>query len=111
MNNPKLGIFYLLPKIHEFHDVLGGPVISSSSCFTENISPFLDFYLKALAQKVKSYIQETNYFLKRIANIPPLPHDLILCTTDVVAPYPNIPFEEELIAIRRALDPGKDKTV
>ena len=44
VNNPKLGRFYLLPKIHKrLHNVPGRPVIFNSSYFTENISSFLDF--------------------------------------------------------------------
>ena len=93
VNNPKLGRFYLLPKIHKrLHNVPGRPVISNSSYYTENISSFLDFHLKPLAQKVKSYIQDTTDFLKKIANIPPFPDDLILCTLDVVGLYQNIPY-------------------
>ena len=57
VNNPKLGRFYLLPKIHKrLHNVPRRPVISNSSHFNENISSFLDFHSKPLAQKVKSYI-------------------------------------------------------
>ena len=38
VNNPKLGRFYLLPKIHKrLSSVPGRPVISTSGCFTENI--------------------------------------------------------------------------
>ena len=74
------------------------------------MSFFLDFHLKPLAQKVKSYIQDTNDFLKKIANLPPLPDDLILCTIDVVGLYPNMPHEG-LITIRKALDTRKDKTI
>ena len=62
-------------------------VISNSSYFTENISSFLDFHLKPLAEKVKSYIQDTNDFFKKIANLPLFPDDLILCTIDVVSLY------------------------
>ena len=103
---------YMLPKFHKkLHNVPGRPGISSSGYFTENISSFLDFHLKPLAQTVKSYIQDTNDFLKKIANLPPLPDDLILCTIDVVGLYPNIPHEEGLIAIRKALDTTKDKTI
>ena len=52
-----------------------------------------------------------NDFLKKIANLPPLPDGLILCTVDVVGLYPNLPHEEGLIAIRKALDIRKDKTI
>ena len=102
INNPKLGRSYLLPKIHKrLHNVLCRTVISNSSYFTENISSFLDFHLKPLAQKVKSYIQDMNNFLKKIANFSPLPDDLILCTIDVVGLHPNIPHEEGLISFRK----------
>ena len=40
-----------------------------------------------------------------------MPDDLILCTIDVVCLYPNIHHEEGLIAIRKALDTRKDKTI
>ena len=40
-----------------------------------------------------------------------MPDDLILCTIDVVGLYPNIPHEEGLIAIRKALDSRDDKTI
>ena len=42
--NPKVGRFYLLPKIHKRQqNVPGRPVISNSGYFTENISSFLDY--------------------------------------------------------------------
>ena len=57
VNNPKLGIFYLLPKIHKrLHNLPGMAVISISGCYTENISAFLEYHLKPIAQKVISYI-------------------------------------------------------
>ena len=114
VNNPKLGRFYLLPKIGKIlHNFPDRPVTFNSRYLflQENFSSFLEFHLKPLAKKVKSYIQDTNDFLKKIANLPPLPDDLILCTIDVVGLYPNIPHEEGLIAIRKALDTRKDKTI
>ena len=58
VNNLKLGRFYLLPKIHKrLHDVPRRPVISNSGFHIENISSFIGYHLKPLAQNVKSYIQ------------------------------------------------------
>ena len=52
VNNPRLGPFYILPKIHKrLHNVPGRPVISNLSNYAENISSFLDFHLRLLAQK------------------------------------------------------------
>ena len=67
--------------------------------------------MKPLAQKVKSYIQDTNNFLKKIANFPPLADDIFLYLIGVVGLYPNIPHEEGLIAIRKAPDTRKNKTI
>ena len=96
--NYKLGRFYLHLKIPKrLHNVPGRPAIFNSSYVTDKISSFLDFHLEPLSQKVKSYIQDTKDFLKKIANLPPLPDDLILCTIDIVDLYPNISHEERLI--------------
>ena len=65
VDNPKLGRFYLLPKIHKrLYNVPGRPVISNSGYYTENISAFLDYHLQPLSQGVRSYIKDTNDFLR-----------------------------------------------
>ena len=61
--------------------------------------------------KVKSYIKDTNDFLRKIQNLPKLPDDVILCTIDVVGLYPNIPNEEGLLFLKKALDKRRNKTV
>ena len=67
VNNPKLGRFYLLPKIHKrLNSVPGRPVISNSGFYTENISEFSDYYLQPLAKSVRSYIKDTNIFCKNL---------------------------------------------
>ena len=81
VNNPKLGRFYLLPKTHKrLHNVPERPVISNSGFYTENISSFIEYHLKPLGQNVKSYIKDMNDFLSKLASLPPLPDDVILCT-------------------------------
>ena len=63
VEDPKFARFYLLHKIHKrLHNVLGRPVISNCGFYTENISSLLDYHLQPLAQKVKSYIKDTNHF-------------------------------------------------
>ena len=92
MKDPKFARFYLLPKIHKrLHNVPGRPVISNSGYYTENISSFLDHHLQPLAQAAKSYIKDTNKFLKKLHSIPGFPDGIILCTMDVVGLYPNTP--------------------
>ena len=112
VNNPKIGRFYLLPKIHKrLENVPGRPVISNSSFYTENISSFLDFHLKPLAQKVKSFLKDTNDFLMKLTGLPPLSNNVMLCTVDVVGLYPNIPHSDGMEAMRKALEQRSDKSI
>ena len=112
INKPKLGRFYLLPKIHKrLHNVPGRPVISNRGFFTGNISAFLGYHLKPSSQKVKSFIKDTNDFLKKLNELRDLPDDFILCTIDVVGLYPNIPHKDGLEAIQKALDKREDQTI
>ena len=65
MKDPKFAKFYLLPKIYNrLNNVPGRPVIPNSGYYTKNISSFLDRHFQPLAQAVKSYIKDTNDFLK-----------------------------------------------
>ena len=112
IKDPKFVRFYLLPKIHKrLYDVPGRPVISKCGFYNENISSFLDFHLQPLAQKVKSYIKDTNHFLKKIKGLGQLPGGTILCTIDVVGLYPNIPHNEGLAFLKDFLDNRVDKQV
>ena len=80
----------------------------NSGYYTENILTFPEYHLKPIAQKVKSYIKDTNDILRKL---DALPEDVTLCTIDFVGLYPNIPHEDELVAMRKALDAREDKTV
>ena len=112
INKPKLGRFYLLPKIHKrLHNVPVRAGTSNSGFFTENISAFLEYQLKSLSQKNKSFIKGTNDFLKKLNELRDLPDDFILSTIDVVGLYPNILHKEGLEAIRKVLDKREDQTI
>ena len=101
VKDPKFARFYLLPNTHKrLKNVHGRPVISNCGYYMENISAFLDFHLQPLAQAVKSYIKDTNDFLKKLHSLPKLP-DIILCTIDATGLYPNIPHKEGLSALRK----------
>ena len=90
----------------------GRPVIwNCYKCYTENISSFIEYHLKPLAQNVKSYIRDSNDFSSKLASLSPLPDDVILCTRDVVGLYSDITHDEVLIATRKALDLQKRKRI
>ena len=112
VKDPKFARFYLLPKIHKrLHDVPGRPVISNCGFYNENISSFLDFHLQPLAQKVKSYIKDTNHFFRKIKELGQLPEGTILCTIDIVGLFSNIPHDEGLAFLKNVLDSRVDKQV
>ena len=100
-----LGKMYLLPKIHKrLSDVPGRPVISNCGMPTEKVSEFLDYELKPVMQKGKSYIRDSGHFLEKIKNISTLPENAILVTADVVGLYPSIPHQAGLSALKEALE-------
>ena len=112
VRDPKFARFYLLPKIHKrLHDVPGRPVISNCGYYTENIFSFVDYHLQPLAQKVKSYIMDTNHFLNRLKRLRKLPQGAILRTIDVVGLYHNIPHSEGLTSLRRVLELRDNKQI
>ena len=102
VEDPKFARFYLLLKMYKLvHNVPGRSVISNWGFCTENIFSFLDYHLQPLAQKVKSYIKDTNHFLKKIKKPRSFSDEAILCTMDVAGLYPNIPHGEGLDSLRR----------
>ena len=78
-------------KFIRMYDIPGRSVISNCGFCTENISAFLDHHLKLIAMQVKSYVKDTNDFLKKLRDLRDLPEESIICTTDVVGLYPSIP--------------------
>ena len=112
VKDAKFARLYLLPKIPKrLYDVPGRPVISSCGYYNENISSFLEYHLQPRAQKVKSYIKDTNHFLRKLKTSDKLPQVAILCTIDVVGLYPNIPLSEGLTFLRRVLEWRGNKQV
>ena len=108
----RLGRFYLLPKIHKgLSDVVGRLVISNRGTATEHISEYLDFNLNPLVSKIKSFVKDTNHFLSLLAKLGEIADNALLCTADVVGPYPNIPHGEGLEAIRKALDTRQNPSI
>ena len=79
--------------------------------YTKNISAFVDHQLKPIAMQVKSYIKDTNDFLKKLRDLRDLPKDSIICTIDAVGLYPTIPKEEGLRFLRNVLEKISNKNV
>ena len=105
------GRFYELFKVHKHHEPgetpPERPIISGSGSITENISLFVEHYLKKVATEHPSFLQDTPDFLRNIEEINsegPLPENSILVSIDVSALYTNIPQDEGLDIVEQALD-------
>ena len=100
-----LGKLYLLPKIHKrLFNVPTRPVISNCGTPTEKVSELLDHHLKPITQNGISYIRESQHFLEKIKTIGTVHENAILVTADVVGLYPNILHQEDLKALKGALE-------
>ena len=110
VKDPKFARFYLLPKIHKrLHNVPGRSVISNCEFYTENISSFLNHHLQPIAQKVNSFIKDTNYFLRKIKSLGQLSEGAILCTIDVICLYPKSYMRKAWPHLESSLMQGRRK--
>ena len=64
LKNCRSPIFYLLPKIHKQNNPVR-PIVSACDSPTENLSSYVDSFLKPLAQRVNSY----NQFLQKLNDL------------------------------------------
>ena len=99
--------FYGLPKLHNPFEVFPDlrPICSGSSGVTVRSSEFVDSFLKAAAQKVPSFIQDTTDFVKKLASCQlPVNSKCFLVTLDVKSLYTNISHEEGISACRYFLN-------
>ncbi|XP_072042799.1 uncharacterized protein [Amphiura filiformis] len=99
----KAARFYLLPKIHKPVNP-GRPIVSGNGSPTENISLYVDHFIKPLVSQTPSYIHDTPDFLRKLeATKDQIPSTAITGTCDVTSLYTNIPFSEGISATCEAL--------
>ena len=105
------GKFYCIFKIHKHHEPgttpPERPIVSGAGSFIENISQYVEHYIKQLATKHKSYLKDTPDFLRHIKKYNEtevIPPNTILVTMDVSAMYTNIPHSDGIEATREALE-------
>ena len=108
MKNTTEGRFYLLPKIHK-KNIPGRPICSSCNHPTANISKFVDEHIKQYVPTTKSYVRDTQHFIKRIKEIGPLPEGTKLVTLDVSSLYTNIPNHEGIQAVAHHIRQDQNK--
>jgi hypothetical protein len=81
------------------------PIISGCNSITENISLFVKNHAKHLVPLIPFFLQDTPDFLRQqeILHERPLPWGAFPVSIDVVGLYSNIPTEEGLTCLEKAL--------
>ena len=76
---------------------------------TEKVSEFLDFQLKPVMQSSKSYIKDSDDFIRKIRDIQYIPSNAVLA--DVIELYSSIPHDSGLKALKNILDKRKNQNI
>jgi hypothetical protein len=89
------------------------PIISGCDSITENMSLFVDHHTKDLVPEIPAYLQDTPHLLRQleILKTTNLPNGAFPISIDVVGLYTNIPHNEGVESVRRALNKRKNPEV
>ena len=98
-------------KIHKPHDPLGTPpvrpIISGSGSITENISIYVEHYIKEISMQHRAFLQDTPHLLRIIHKInqgPKIPNNAMIVTLDAIGAYQNIPQDDGIDCLFEALE-------
>ena len=110
--------FYCNFKVHKEtnHDNIPPvrPIISGSGSITENISLYVEHYIKESSVKHPSYLQDTPHFLRVLHKLnsgPKLSEKSMLVTADITGAYANIPQEDGSQCLFEVLEERQDKSI
>ena len=104
--------FYGLPKLHKAFSNFPPlrPISSGSSSCTKRLSEFIDTFLKPLAQKLPSYVQDTTSFINKLRT-QKFSGPIYVSSLDVTSLYPNIDHEEGSQACEDLLNTRDRKSI
>ena len=95
--------FYHQPKLHT-ESIPGRPIVIGNGSPTENISLFVDNFIKPLVSQAPSYIHDTPDFLRKLEAVKnKIPSTAIIGTFDVSSLYTHIPHDEGVLVCCEAL--------
>ena len=103
--------FYMTFKVHKEHEhgkaPPGRPICSGCGSMYENVSKYVEHFIKEAGTSHPTYLQDTPDFLRYIEGINmqgQLPENALLLTMDVVGLFTNIPEKDGTDAVREALE-------
>ena len=98
----------MLPKIHK-QGIPDRPICSYLGHPTNIISSFIDANINDYIPLTKSYIRDTQVFIKKKSAIPPLQKGHLIATLSIVSLYTNIPNHEGVMAVAKWLRNDESK--
>lgn len=108
--NDKQRYFYLLPKVHKDpagwknpNMPEGRPIVSNCDSECARICKYIEYWLRPLANRHKSYVKDTYDFLNKVRGRDIRPTDYIV-TADVSALYTNMNIDRTLRIVKIALN-------
>lgn len=103
IKNPRMPLYYHLPKIHkDATNPPGRPIISGIGSLTSALSKYIDTFLQKYVITLDSYLKDSAALLILLKDIPWLP-TYKWATLDVTALYSNIPHQLGLTAVEEYL--------
>ncbi len=73
--------------------------MSGIGSLTENISSYVDFYIKSFVPMLSSYVRDSMDFIESLYGVDFAVDDVLLATSDVQSLYTNIPHTDGLLAL------------
>ena len=112
VQHPRIPVFYTIPKVHKnpAHPP-GRPIVSGIGSLTSNISTFVDFFIRPIAEELPSFVKDTGHLITLLESLAPLPADCILVTFDVEALYTNVPHDGGIQALEHFLQPRSANSI
>ena len=100
----KLGLFYMLMKVHK--PVLAGrPIVSSINTVTYHASKYIDHKLQPIYKSIYSYLKSSQDLLVDLdLDRYKFSEDVVILCADIDSLYPNIPITQGLKMMRESID-------
>lgn len=101
--------FYLLPKIHKAREKWplpnmpeGRPIVSDCGSESKHTSDLIDYYIKPLANRHRSYLKDTYDFIQKVSN-KVIDKDHLIVSGDITALYTNMDIPRTLETLKTGI--------
>ena len=105
VEHPVIPVIYTLPKIHKGLDIplKGRPIVSGIGSLTENISAYVDHFIKPEVTTLPSYLRDSSDFINSLKSFDKVTNSILIATFDVQSLYTCIPERGGIEALEHFL--------